>query len=281
MGDEPSPTSNSSVTGEFVLMRGYIDESYGPRQNVFAWSCLIARLKDWSELERKWKLHLQAKNRELQRAGRPQINRYHASDCSGRRGDFKGWTHDERDSFVLGLFEIFKQIPIHTAAFDIQLDDVCDVFPEWASDRLEAGYGILTLFLMDLIGDDFARFAPGSKVRISLFHDRTGGNGKYDSTILRSFNQQLNDPGFGYKDLFTTIEPRSWDQCIALQPADLGAFECFKVAEAKLDGRKPRKSFEKLLDMEAFGIHYKNFPKKAVQRMREVLELQKQAAGRV
>ena len=49
----------------FVIFRGYMDESYGADQNIFAWSCLIATGSDWFEMERQWKLHLRAKNKAL------------------------------------------------------------------------------------------------------------------------------------------------------------------------------------------------------------------------
>jgi hypothetical protein len=41
-----------------MQFRGYNDESFGPDQNLFALSCLIAKSSDWLEMERKWKLHL-------------------------------------------------------------------------------------------------------------------------------------------------------------------------------------------------------------------------------
>jgi hypothetical protein len=258
--------------GIFVLFHGYIDESFDSRQNVFAFSCLIAKGKAWSEMERKWKLYLTAKNRELHNAGRPQISRYHASDCSGRREEFKGWTHDERDAFVLSLFGLFKQFPSHTVVFDVQLDEICEVFPEWGADRLKAAYYLLTLFLMNQVRDDFAKLSHDEHVRITLFHDRTGGNGEYDPTILRAFNSQVNDPNFAHAEYFTTIAPLSWENCVALQPADLVAFECFKEADARIQARDSRKSYKALLDMETFGIHSMTMGKPAILRLREVLE---------
>ena len=58
-----------------MIFRGYIDESYGPKQNVFSWSCLIATGKDWAQMERKWKLYLAAKNKELRKsAGRSSLD---------------------------------------------------------------------------------------------------------------------------------------------------------------------------------------------------------------
>lgn len=256
-----------------MVFRGYIDESYGPKQNVFTLSCLLATGKDWREMERKWKLHLRAKNKELKKAGRRTISRYHASDCSGCRGEFEDWTRDERDAFVLGLFGIFKQIPLHTDVFDVQLDDVCEVFPEWKDDRLETAYRILIPFLLVMIGQDFyANGKHNTPAKITLFHDRTAGDGKYDPTILRAFNKHITDPTFRHRDYFTTIAALSWERCLALQPADLVAFECFKVAEARLEARTFRKSFKALLDMEAFGIHSKTINKTALQKFRGLIE---------
>jgi hypothetical protein len=247
-----------------------MDESYGEDKNVFAWSCLIATGSHWFKVERQWKLHLRAKNKELKQAGRPLISRYHASDCSGRHGEFKGWTRDERDAFVLGLFGILKRIPFHTIAFNTQLDELCEVFPEWANDRLDAAYGLLTTFNLYLIGQEFEVFAQhGRPPKITLFHDRTASDGKYDPTILRSFNRQITKPDFPYRDYFTTIAPMQWQQCIALQPADLVAFECFKQAQAKLAARQSRRSFMALLNMRNFGIYSKTFPKRGLLKLRE------------
>ena len=221
-------------------------------------------------MERQWKLHLRAKNKTLKRAGRPLISRYHASDCSSRHGEFEGWSHDERDAFVLGLFEIFRRIPFHTVVFNTQLDELCEVFPEWANDRLDAAYGLLTTFNLYLIAQEFTAFARNGRTpRITLFHDRTAADGRYDPTILKAFNRQISKPDFPYRDYFTTIAPLRWDQCIALQPADLVAFECFKQAQAKLDGREPRRSFKALLNMENFGIHSKTFPKSGLLKLRK------------
>lgn len=252
--------------GQFVLAKGYIDESFGAERNAFALACVISTGKNWSEIERKWKLHLKAKNRELEKAGRPLISRYHASDCSGRKGDFNGWTLDERDRFVLGLFQVFRQVSTFTVAFDTQMDEICEVFPEVA-DRLEAAYYWLTRFAMLQIGSDC-----GAGNRYTLFHERTGGNGKYDPTILRAFNQLKSDPTFRYRDSFVTIAPVGWEDCIALQPVDLVAFECYKQAEARLAARKSRRSFTALLNLDAFGIHSKTVNKAALVRLKEMVE---------
>ena len=80
-------------------------------------------------------------------------------------------------------------------AFDVDLDELCEVFPEWGDDRIKTAHAILTRFVMFRIGEDFDRFNHGhrGKQRITLFHDRTEGNGKYDPTILARGIQFSNE----------------------------------------------------------------------------------------
>lgn len=252
-----------------------MDESYDNKQQLFALSCLIAAGSDWMAMDRAWKLHLAAKNRQLKKQGRPTISRYHASDCSGRKNEFRDWTLDERDDFVRGLFAIFRRVPTHTVAFDADLDDLYAVFPEWAGDRLRTAYQILTRFVMWTLGEDFERLA-NRQCKVKLFHDKTGGDGKYDPIMLEAFNAQMTDEHFPYKQYFTTITPLAWQSCMSLQPADLVAFEAFKEAQARKESRKVRKSFDALLNMEAFGIHKKSVPKDAMEKLRGLME-QRQA----
>jgi hypothetical protein len=263
--------------GTFVLFTGYMDESYdGAKQNLFVFSCLIARGKVWAEIIRAWKLQLSAVNKRLAKEGRPLISRYHASACSGCRDEFKGWSRDERDDFVRGLFGVVERSKgMHYVAYSIELDDLCEIFPEWAHDRLQAAYGLLPRFVMYTIGEDLYNYGKGRPAKVTLFHDRTGGEGKYDPIILRGFNTQMNGSDFRYKDFFTTIAPLAWQDCLALQPADLVAFESFKKVEAEIEARKLRKSFDALMGMEALGIHIKSFTKDILRELRARMEKDK------
>jgi hypothetical protein len=82
----------------------------------------------------------------------------------------------------------------------------------------------------------------------------------------------MNDPDFRYKDYFTSITSVAWQDCLALQPADLVAFECFKEAEGRLESRNRRRSLDGLLNMETFGIRVKMFTKDVLMRMRASME---------
>jgi hypothetical protein len=260
------------------MFRGYMDESYNAQElKFFTLSCLMATGKDWAEMERVWRLQLTTKNKQLAKEGRRPISRYHATDCNGRRKEFAGWTKEERDEFVIKLFCIFRRVPLNATAYDVNLDDLVEVFPEWGTDKLEAAYYALTKFVMYTIGDDFDKWGRGhahirgKPVRVTLFHDRTA-NGRYDSTILRAFNQQIHAANSDCAKYFTTIAPKAWQDCIALQPADLVAFEIFKDMQARADARKRRQSFSALIDMAAFGIHTKSFTRETLTLMRQDLE---------
>ncbi len=260
--------------GVFVIFRGYIDESLDKDQKYFAIACLLLMGKDWSQLERIWKLRLDSVNKKLKKQHRRTISRYHASDCSGRRKEFKGWTHDERDEFVKDLFQVFKHVAVLSECFDMRLDDLCEVFPEFSADPLRGAYLVSVRAIIELLGQDFYRLSKirgDDSVRITLFHDRTS-NGKYDPVILRAFNQVVLSTWFKFREYFTTIAPMPWERCIALQPADLVAFEACKEAEARAEPRPSRKSFLALVDMKDFGIRLMTFSKTRMQEMRRNME---------
>ena len=78
-----------------------------------------------------------------------------------------------------------------------------------------------------------------------------------------------------HADHFTTIAALGWEDSIALQPADLVAFEVFKEAQGKEIARQRRKSFSALLALDEFGIHTKAFTKEVLVKLREKLEKDK------
>ena len=254
-----------------MIFKGYIDESYDGNQKLFALSCLVALGKPFSEMERMWKLHLNAKNKQLAKQGRPLITRYHASDCSNKRGEYEGWSDEERDAFVLGLFGIFKRTDVHTVGIDVDLDNLCEVFPEFAGDRLELAYSVMLDFVMYTVAEDFYKLNPArDDWKITLFHDRTQ---KHDATILRQFRRSILDPGFQFGNFFTSITSLSWRDCLLLQPADLVAYEIFKEAQLKEKGQVSRRSFKALIDMESFGIHTRRFvDKESMLKLRRLGE---------
>jgi hypothetical protein len=244
-----------------MMLRGYIDESIDKRQNIFTLACLMSTGKEWMELERAWKIYLAGWNKRLKKLGRPPLTRYHASDCRNLKREFVGWSTDEQRELTRGLLDILKRSArTNTIAYDTNLADVCEVFAEANKDRLQAAYSILTKLLISSIGHDQGALDPTGK--ITLFHDHCD----YDNTILQSFKQMTEDPAFAHRQYFTSISSLSWEDCIALQPADLVAYEVFKETERRLT--KPERGTSKallaMLDLPAFGIRSRTLDRKTL-----------------
>src|ERR1700676_859888 len=80
--------------GTFGVLKGYLDESVSGNKSVFGFSCVFSDGSTWEKLEKDWIAVIAEKNEELIASGRAPISRYHASDCSTNKGEFKKWSPD-------------------------------------------------------------------------------------------------------------------------------------------------------------------------------------------
>jgi len=255
------------TNGTFVLLHGYIDESYN--QKVFTLSCLVAKGKDWYEISRKWKLVLAAWNKQLKKQGRPLLSRYHAADCSNLKREFSGWTPDEQRKFVSELIRIVGQHPVDTIAYSIDLEEFKRIIPESLTEASPdfAGYiyGLTLKLMLYEIANRYGVQHPDTK--LTLWHDRS----TYDSLILDAFNQVLADTTCAYRNIFTTIAPFGWEDCVPLQPVDLVAYENFKDALRKKNPRDRRKALDLLVNLDSFGGRARFMGTGAIEEWRGVL----------
>jgi hypothetical protein len=71
---------------------------------------------------------------------------------------------------------------------------------------------------------------------------------------------------------FTTIAPMGWEDCVPLQPADLIAYENFKIVERNSKGKKRRISMERILDLDSFGGRGASLNREALKEIRSALD---------
>jgi hypothetical protein len=236
--------------GTFMVLWGHIDESYQKHgEGLFTLACIYTESSTWSWFELAWQNCLDKKNKELAAQGRRQITRYHASNCSCRYDEFKGWTTKEQIEFTQSLMNVFMQHPTHTIAYTINLQELAEEVPSPEPDVMGFAYGLLLKYLMLEIGQFIGRSQRYRDARVTLIHDRCD----YDAVLLDNFNSMVNDPTFSYRSSFSTIASMGWQDCPLLQPADLIAYENLKEAERRPAGRLRRKSLEALLDLDSFG----------------------------
>lgn len=235
-----------------MILRGYFDESYN--SDVFTLCCSLSNLSGWGAIEHGWKLCLRAKNKALKRQHRPTLSRYHSSHANSREHEFEGWGKEERDTLAIQLMSTLTRgnAWINAVSYSLPLREFKQKF-EIEGDPLPAAYRECLKFIMLEMGiqieDANKKLRATKPVSFVLFHERCDYNADY----LLAFDQMMADPTFRFKRLFSTIAPMGWENCIALQPADMVAYESFKDALRKYNDKGRRLSLEYLLQSKQFG----------------------------
>jgi len=257
----------SRIGDTFVVLHGYIDESYN--QQIFTLSCLVAKDKDWYELSRNWNLVLKAWNKRLKAQGRPILSRYHATDCSNLKREFKDWTPDEQRALVKELIHTFKGRHVDTIAYSIDLDEFRRIIPESLTHAQPdfAGY-IYGLTFKQVLYEISTRYGdPHPDTKIGLSHDRCS----YDHVLLDAFQQVKDDQYCEHRDMFTSIMPIGWEDWVPLQPTDLVAYENFKDSMRKKNPRDRRKALDALVNLDSFGGRARFMGTQAIEQWRDTL----------
>jgi hypothetical protein len=237
-----------------TVLHGYIDDSGDG--DLFTLSCLHGDIGTWFWLEQDWQAMLEKLNGNLKKDGRPKISRYHAADCNALRKEFAGWTLNEQKDLTSSMLSIFKKNALHIISYSITLSQLQQVIPKTKKNPRGFAHVLLLQSLMQEIGEFTLR--KYKDAIIGLTHDRCD----YDAALKDAFNQMLDDPGFKYRDRFTTITSAGWEDCIPLQAADLFAYENFKegVRRREMSRRKRRYPLRSLLDMsQSIGGRALNF----------------------
>lgn len=210
------------MVGEAAIMilRGYFDESYD--KNAFTLCCSLSDATGWGDIERAW--------------------------------DFYGWSREERDELALKLMGTLRRgrAWVNTVSWSLPLPEFVQRF-NIVGNPLPSCYRESLKFIMlemaAQISDAKRKLRQVKPLKYVLFHERCS----YDTVYLEAFNQMMNDPTFNGKELFSTIAPLGWEDSIALQPADMIAYEVFKDALRRFIMKARRPSLEYLLQSVTFG----------------------------
>ena len=257
--------------GSFVILRGFIDESYDGTAipEVFTLSCIVSWGSEWTWIEMAWKKVLDDKNASLIAEGRRPLSRYHATDCNARENEFKGWTRDERDEFVLKLFKVFPFHDTSHIAMSLSVRELLEIWGGDVKDPMSLAYDLLLVLIMNEIGITMEQ--ENFKSKIALIYERSD----YGPVMLDTFIRLMDrDDTFRFRDIFTTIAPMGWEDCVPLQLADLVAFESFTNARRMRDEQPKgmRKSLEALLSMDSVGARSKGVSRKALASLKAMVD---------
>jgi hypothetical protein len=253
----------------FMVVTGYLDESVD--EEWFTLGSLFTTGIKWTWLEVDWIRCLERWNKRLSSEGRPQISRFHASDCWTRNEEYEGWTYSERDAFLAELRDIIGDTDgVHSVSLSLKPAELAEVFGIKRPKRVVRGaYQVLLQYLMLELGATIDQNAPNSGVTLPLIHDRTK---HYDEIIQKSFFELKDDRGFRYSQYFTTIAPMCWQQCVALQPADMIAYESRKEVGKVSAGNVLGGELKKIIELPSFGGSARYFRRENLVELKAVLE---------
>jgi hypothetical protein len=256
-----------------VILKGYIDESYGPpeRPKFFTLACTLSDMNEWPKIESAWKKCLAAKNKRLAAQGRKTLSRYHATDCANRRNEFKGWTVEEQIEFTKTLLAIFKRHWVNVIAYTMPMEAFYEEFPECADDPFPSCYSLIKILMVEIVDQIERARRKHRRIRkadIVLFYERNA----YGGVLQSSFDVAMNDPTFTGKEFFKTIAAVGWEDCTAIQVADLMAYDSFKDAQQGWAGKPHRRTIEFLLNTRVFSGRSRTFKADAYKHLRKVIE---------
>jgi hypothetical protein len=231
---------------------GYIDDSGDKTTGLRTLSCFIGHWSVLFDFEVAWNRVIEKANRRLAAAGRRTISRFHATDWSTKRKEFSGWSDDEKFELFDNLLALFERYNVVGCGESVYLTDVATVFPEAAAQDKVDHLAHTLLFSMIVLYIDqnlLSRFPTYETDRIAFVHDSEQFNGVPIDTL----KELKTDPAVKCRDRLVGIELKSWQEETLLQPADLIAYENFKVAERKHAGAEMRLTMKKILDTEFRG----------------------------
>lgn len=230
------------------MLTAYMDESYsdGNVMCVGGWLC---DEKKWATIESQWQKRIDYENRQSAKRGLPPITRYHATDLNNYRNEFKGW--DERRAVLFtkklidilgrGKEPIMKPIGI---ACGVRVPHLVGNFPQDHPTIYKNHFAAYRLCMIEnllVLSRTLATAFPDEKV--AVIYDK----GPFGGAAQSAFESFQESKVKRYEDVLT-MAPVDGKKCIALQCADLFAYEGRKlVTNPKQAEREFRRSLRRVI----------------------------------
>jgi hypothetical protein len=210
-----------------MMLKTFMDETgIHDDAEIVAVGCYIAKPKTWRDWTRAWN---QAKK---------PINVFHATDCANLRGEFDGWTKEQRDALVAKLMPIIADHGMAGMVIGVQLNDL----NEGMKDHPE---------LMEMFGTPYT--ACFQWVITSIIHLATQHGSGQRMVFVHEVNDYKGDAMKAFDYVHKELNPRNIRMGLGfgakteyppLQAADVLAYEGGKFL--KNPTGKPRRAWTAL-----------------------------------
>lgn len=207
-----------------AVLQFKFDESYDNQiMSVGGW---IGDEMEWKRLESRWQKRIDHENSRSR--SDQQITRFHATEINGKHGEYKNWDHDMTIQFCKKLIGLLSKRKIGALAVACDMNAIQEVFPNGDPDDIKRRtYTLCFKTLMLEISDVLRNYFPGDTVL--LVHD----SGNWNSETLAAYDRILGEDELQIRDLFEDLKPKTSNECVGLQAADLFAYETFKGVKQK------------------------------------------------
>jgi hypothetical protein len=244
----------------FMLLRFYADESYS--DTAFNFGGWLGLESEFSRLESQW-----LKRIDFERRKHGKFERFHATYCNAKTGDYQGWSDDDKIEHTKALLRIVTRRKVAAVCAGLDRAALLRAYPEEvASDPLESAYNLTVKQLMMMI----ARYVKkDSGYRVAIVHDWAGA--RYNAVIQEAFSRMREDARWRDRDLFISCTPLQWQDCVLLQVADMIAFDTRKLLDQTIIRSSPqmRRSLEALLG-KGVPVKARYFNEVTLRRLREL-----------
>jgi hypothetical protein len=197
--------------------------------------------------------------------GRPTIKRFHAAELNGGKGEFEGWTRDERIELAKNMIQVIRYHVSSHMALTMELSDLLAAWRQNGDDPISFTFNIfMKLFMLDI---DEILEKEKMHERIDFVIERGPGS----EPMLSAFHQLISDENLRYKGRFESIREGSWESDVLLQVADLFSYEAYKDAQQREMKRDElRKSMEVLVELDSVGINTRRLPREAITEIKRL-----------
>jgi hypothetical protein len=235
-------------------------KTHDPRTYVFGG--FFASATTWGNVEKEWK-RINADYK---------VPRFHAAHLNSKTYEYNGWSDAKKIAFSKELLDVVhaQGNRMYAVTCGIFADKYRRIISE--DGRRKMGHPYLACFnscvarvarMMDEPGTGNIR--PEDKFAVLIDQD----DGCFDA--VRNFYQIKDNVNFPYRSRLATCAPLKMEECVAMQPADLIAYEAFKRLHAQRNEKREIRHVLKSL-MKSNRVNECYFGAATLKRMKDQIE---------
>ena len=262
---------NPALPGKrhFVMLWFYCDESYdsnpkgkgaekkGPPPKTYSVAGFLASERGWPKIEKPWA----AKNRRI------GVSRFHAACVNARDGEFQGWGKNRRDRYAKYMLALLKKQgkKLHGFSCGMLADEYRRIISPAGQERLGHPYLACFKTCIALIATKMRPY--GKEHKFSVILDRN----EFENDAVKMFYAMKDYESWPERYRLGTCAPGSWEEFVALQPADLIAYETFRLLSARRNNVEAvRRSLKSMIGK--VGLTTRYFDVALLERIKPTVE---------